>query len=723
MAVDRLHAAVAALLPYPELVLGISPTTLLVNGEPLPADPRVREAAALLHDRDVLRLRFPVTASPAEVSDFLQLLTFDTDVVRKRGGPAKMWEDFGHRSIDVHQIDYDALLGDDNTDAGDGGPAGRASVPGSSGSKAGSDGRPLPGRDDAVWRALVKSMATRRPTTTGAAIQQRLLQIAGSADAIHALAAQAMLQQPPAQGSAMLAAQAAAVLTTFQRLLSAVEAQAPGKVAETLRNLAAAASRLDPSVVLDAMAESAESGFGSSVAGALSTLFDDDQIARMLAHSLAAEGRSSSRMAAALSTMAPDASRQQRVLRLARNLSTQGDPEKSSEFHSAWHSLEQMLSGPGDALYTSAEYSSSLAEAEARSHQLRMQPTPQLDGWVHSVSAESVKTLSVTLLLDLFSLEESAEAAAEVANDLAALAEDLLMSADYREAERVVQALTDVASWSDPRRALASRIAVDTIARSTAMRDMGGAVADFEEGQYEWFCRFCALLGPVALESLVTGLAAAPDGVTRERIESVVARFGEDAVSSMAPLLAHANWMVSRAAIQMVGRLGGPQAVTALLPLVRDPDPRKVREAVATLVKLDDPTASRAIAVMLKAGSAESRGIVIDALAASRARRANLLLTAALQDIVPLGRDHGLTLRLLTALRFVGDDQSVPAIAKVIRVWSWLYWVQAGHVKRAGVGLLASMPSRAAAAALDEAARTGDLRLRSYARAGRRGDR
>ena len=449
-----------------------------VNGEPLPA-PRVREAAALLHDRDVLRLRFPATASPAEVSDFLQLLTFDTDVVRKRGGPAKMWEDFGHRSIDVHQIDYDALLGDDN--AGDGGSAGRGTVPGSSGSRAGSDGRPLPGHDDAVWRSLVKSMATRRPTSAGAAIQQRLLQIAGSADAIHALAAQAMLQQPPAQGSAMLAAQAATVLMTFQRLLGAVETQAPGQVAETLRNLAAAASKLDPSVVLDAMAESAESGFGGSVAGALSTLFDDDQIARMLAHSLAAEGRASGRMAAALSTMAPDASRQQRVLRLARNLSTQGDPEKSSAFHSAWHSLEQMLSGPGDELFTSAEYSSSLAEAEARSHQLRMQPTPQLDGWVHSVSAESVKTLSVTLLLDLFSLEESAEAAAEVANDLAALAEDLLMSADYREAERVVQALTDVASWSDPRRALAARIAVD-LARPPRCATWA-TVTDFEDGQ------------------------------------------------------------------------------------------------------------------------------------------------------------------------------------------------------------------------------------------------
>ena len=192
---------------------------------------------------------------------------------------------------------------------------------------------------------------------------------------------------------------------------------------------------------------------------------------------------------------------------------------------------------------------------------------------------------------------------------------------------------------------------------------------------------------------------------------AVVARFGERRVVDSALRTPIDG---PRAAI----RVGAPRRSAGSrgkLPLVRDPDPRK-DAGVATLVKLDDPTASRAIAVMLKAGSAESRGLVIDALGASRARRANLLLTAALQEIVPLGRDHGLTLRLLTALRFVGDDQSVQAIAKVIRVWSWLYWVQDGHVKRAGVGLLASMPSRAAAAALDEAARTGDLRLRSYAR-------
>src|SRR5258708_30644119 len=75
---------------------------------------------------------------------------------------------------------------------------------------------------------------------------------------------------------------------------------------------------------------------------------------------------------------------------------------------------------------------------------------PELSDWMDSLGQESVRTLSVTLLVDLMTIETDAARATEIATDLAALGEDLLMSGSYDDAAAVTRALSARATVAGP---------------------------------------------------------------------------------------------------------------------------------------------------------------------------------------------------------------------------------------------------------------------------------
>ncbi len=376
---ERLRSAMVQVSGHSGLELGVTPGGLMANGEPLPADQRMSEAAALLHERDILRLRVLHAPAVNEVSDFLHLLGFDGNALRREGGPSRVWENFGYRWLEVDQIDYDLILRD--------APAGTVPANGASG-RGGGNGHGSAGQDD-VWASLVRSIAGGRNTTESAA-QKRLVDIARSAESIRELASQASSTHTAPNGAAMAAAQAATVLATFDRLVEAVRTNAPDDLSVAVKNVAKAATELDPALVMRAVGESAESGMGAELTATLGRYFDDSQVARMLARSLAAEGRATGRMAAALSTLTPDADRRDRVVRLAQSMSASTD--KPSGLETMWTSLQQFMSGPSDNTYVSDGYSATLEQAETRSHRLTLDVPAELDAWVHTVSSESVRS-------------------------------------------------------------------------------------------------------------------------------------------------------------------------------------------------------------------------------------------------------------------------------------------------------------------------------------------
>jgi hypothetical protein len=88
------------------------------------------------------------------------------------------------------------------------------------------------------------------------------------------------------------------------------------------------------------------------------------------------------------------------------------------------------------------------------------------------------------------------------------------------------------------------------------------------------------------------------------------------------------------------------------------------------------------------------------------------MLARIIDESEPMGRDHLVVLDTIAALGQVGTDRAVPSLARVIQRRSWFGRRKLRSLKEQGVKALAMIGTPSAAAALDEAARTGDRMLK-----------
>src|SRR5262245_32514117 len=223
--VDRLRRALEEAASSQVFSIGVTPETLLVDGTPA-ADGLgpVSDAAAWLHQRDVLKLTFAGTVTPESLQAFLGLLADDANAIRAKGGPAKVWTELGHPGIGIDQIDFNVVLEDRDVE------------------------RPARRKDD-LWKSIVQAVTDRRKTLDETT-QRRLLEIAGDSIAIGELAKDVMAPNFAMDGSPMLTSQAAAVVAAYRHLVGIVEVMAPDRRTEVMQNLAAATASLDPRVIM-----------------------------------------------------------------------------------------------------------------------------------------------------------------------------------------------------------------------------------------------------------------------------------------------------------------------------------------------------------------------------------------------------------------------------------------------------------------------------------------
>jgi hypothetical protein len=197
--------------------VGITPDTLLVEGASAdPAQPAIAELAALLHDRDLLRITIAGEVPHPALHSFLRLLALDADERRRRGGPARIWAAEGHPSLTLEQIDYEKVLAREQGSA------------------------PEPASRDDLWRSIVMSIVTTQQTVFDERAQERLVAIAGSIPDIGDLATAVSAPRCGVDGSPMITSQAAAVLAAYRHLASIVSVKAPDRISEVMNNLATA---------------------------------------------------------------------------------------------------------------------------------------------------------------------------------------------------------------------------------------------------------------------------------------------------------------------------------------------------------------------------------------------------------------------------------------------------------------------------------------------------
>jgi len=669
--------------------IGITPETLLVEGAP--ADTKqaaIGEAAAMLHDCDLLELTFVGEAPQEALHAFLRLLTLDAQERRRRGGPAAIWAAEGHPSLVLAQIDYARVLAREEGEVAE------------------------PAKRDDVWRSIVMSIAGGQKAIFDERAQLRLLAIAGSPHDISDLATAVAAPKCALDGSPMITSQAATVLAAFRHLTSIVSVASPERMPEVMNNIATASLQLDPHVMMQVLESEDDPTTSVAVVRGIAGAFDDMKVAQLLATALALDGQASDRLATIFNTIAPDEDRKRRVMTLTRSLLSESDFGQGGQFQTLWSSMEELLVTYNDKPFVSEAYRASLDGIGGRAERMAAVDMPvEHHEWMESLGQENVRRLSVQMLIDLMTIETNATRAAEIAEDMEALAEDLLMAGAYDDVRAVTAAMAERATSATAVGREACRHALNQLGESLAMRDTVAVLGDLDDGGWAVVRTVIRTTGPSTVEPLTTLVAVEQETPGSARAAELIVAFGKPSVTRLATLVGDSRWTAQRAGARLLGAIASPDGVPLLQPLLRKSDPRVTREAVAALGRIDDPSAARAIHTVLRAAAGATRQAVVDALVADRDERVVPMLVRVIAESDTFGKDYEIVLESIEALATVGSDQATPTLVSVARQRRWFGRKKLRTLKEKAVDGLARIGGPQALQAIDDAEKTGDRLL------------
>jgi hypothetical protein len=696
--VDRLRTTLAAATAGQVFAFGVTPETLLIGGSPAGTDGPVSEAAAWLHQHDILQLTFFGDVPVGTLQALLALMAEDIDAVRARGGPAKAWLAQGQIAVAIEQIDFTSVFEEREVQ------------------------HPARRKDD-LWRSIVRAVIDRRKVLDEA-VQRRLLEIAGDVGAIGELAQDVIAPNFAADGSPMLTSQAAAVFAAYRHLVSIVDVMDPGRRTEVMQNLTAATATLDPRVILQMLGGAEDAGAGAAggisaaeIKSGIAAGFDDFKVAQLLATTLAIDGQATERLAGVFDTIALDEPRKRRVLTMTKTLLSETSFGQTNQFQTLWTSMEELLLAYNEKPFVSAQYKAGLDQIGVRADAMAGDIPEELVALVETLGQDNVRRLSVTLLVDLLKLEKNAERAPELARDVAALGEDLLLAGDYPSALVVTRALAEQVRSPGAVASAGSRVALDALVGTSAFHETVELLGEMTPEDAACFADICAAAGPAATDALRPLVEVDELTPARQRAGAIVVRYGAPAATRLAPLVGSEQWYTRRNVAELLGELGVPESVPFLQPLLRGSDARVLQAAVRALANIDDPAAARAVHTVLRAAAGAQRQAVVAALVAERDPRVVPVLVCILNESEPLGSDHHIVLETLGAIGDLGRDEAVPHVANVMRRRSWFARKKTRALKQGSIGALQRIGSAAATQAIVDAASHGDRLLRKLARA------
>jgi hypothetical protein len=691
MAVERLIATATEACVGGMMQLAVTPRALLLDGLPLDStDLAAIECAELLHDRDILQLTLAAPPNDAIIRAFLTVMSLDRETRRARGGPAAIWGAEDQTAILVEQIDYQEIL-ERELDEG-------------------------PSRRDATWKSIVRSIIMGQSTFT-AAEQERLLEISRDVGAIGELCKDAKEPFSMPDGSPMLTTQAATVLAVYRHIAKTVTALEPERVQEVINTLALAAGNLDTSTALELLLQEEHADEGIPIVAALKQSFDDQQVALLLARALASPGHATSRLARVLDTIAPDDQRKKRVLTLARKLISERDFGSKRPIDDIRKSLDELLLQYDETTYVSKDYRESMDHAATRAADLAARGLPpEMDEWLATLGGDSVRRLSGQLLIDLLRNETVAGRMAETARDMAAFVEELLLAGAYAECVPVIDELTAATTRKPAIAPDACRRAIDGVGDSSAFAEAASTLGDQSADEFAAFEKLVRAIGPSTIPGLMTAYQREDGGTAADRATVLIGALGAPAIPAITAALEDKRWFAQRELAKALGRIGGAAAVPPLQSLLRRADLRVLQTAVAALSGISDPGAERALHMVLKATTGESRAAVINSLVGLKDARVVPMLTRILPETDPFSDEHPLLFETLTALSTMKDDRAVAPIAAVARKKKWSAWGRTKQTRKACLDALARIGTTKAKHAIADLASTGDFFLKRMAR-------
>ena len=690
MAVERLVAASRDACAGGMLQVAVTPRALLLDGLPLESsDQAAIECAELLHDRDILQITLATAPNDATIRALLAVLSLDRETRRARGGPAAIWAEQEQLEIVLEQIDYQELL-EREVDEG-------------------------PARRDATWKSIVRSIILGQTTFT-AAEQERLLEISRDVGAVGELCKDAREPFCMPDGSPMLTTQAATVLAVYRHIAKTVTALEPERIKEVMDSLALSANSLEPTTALELLLQEEQANEGIPIIAALKQSFDDQQVALLLARALASPGHATNRLAKVLDTLAPDEQRKKRVLTLARKLISERDFGSKRPIDDIRKSLDELLLQYDESTFVSQDYRASMDQAGARAADLAARGLPEeMPQWLETLGADSIRRLSGQLLIDLLRNETIAARAAELARDMSAFVEELLLAGAFGEGRPVVDELAAAARRKPAVAADACLKAMDAVATSKALTEAVSSISDLTDSELTAFEQLVLALGAPTVPALIQACQREHAGSTTDRVMAILSRLGPAAIPGISAAIDAAPWFVHRDLARVLGTIGGAGAVPPLQGLLRRNDARVLQTAVAALSSIRDAAAERALYTVLRASTGEARTAVITALVGLKDARVVPMLARVLQDADPFGEERPMILDTLAALSTMRDDRALSQIAALTRHRRWTAWGKTTQMRSAALDALSKIGTPKARDTISDLARNGDFFLRRLA--------
>jgi hypothetical protein len=676
------------------LKLTVLPESLLLDERP-PAKPEaaVSELAVLLHSHSIGEMVVNPGGDVEAWRSFLLLLGRAPDAVRADGGIARVWSTMVGRHVEIREIDYAEVL------------------------------RERAGGHSAAWDRVVTNCLQGSVDLDEEAIAE-LLGITADPARLAELMADVEAGVEPTAG---MTAKTAALMRMLRGIVDAVSKREPDRMEPVLRNVAAAVGQLTPELLMGLFEQRGETEEGPRLMNAVVSRMSDGTIAQFVSRNVIAESTATDRLVQAFQSLVPDAGQRPRMLALAKE-DVAGSPLGSTEgFESVWNQVaEKLLTSYSDESYVSDAYGRELSGARMHAiavEQVSDDPPERVSAWLGTVATSALRTLDLTLLLDLLRIEQDDDRWGELMTPVVKQLEDQLLVGDFDAGLQLIAVLVQEASGpsgqsgqGSTKRRQHAITAIDTLIAGSMMHHITTHLATIDEAQFERVKAMCVSLGEVLVRPLAEALSVEDRPRTRERLTAILIGFGAVGRRTVERLKSSQNPAVRRTAIYLLREFGGSEALPDLTELLGDNEPQVQREAVRAILNIGTDAAYDILQKAIATGTDRSREAIMQSISSVRDERVTPLFVYILNNVDHRGPTATVYLRAIESLGVLKDPQAITPLRQSLYRGEWWAPRRTAALRTAAAAALARIGTDEARAALEEAASTGSRGVRAAAR-------
>jgi HEAT repeat protein len=648
-------------------------------------DAGIAELADLLHRHLIGGLTLNAGADADSWRTLLLLLARTPEDVRGDGGIRHLWATAGGPSIDIEEIDYAEVL------------------------------REKQGVAVAVEQILAAALAGSMLELDDSGVRL-LLDIVQDPAKLEEL----MSQLEGASAKHGADTQAAAFLTLMRGLAEWLSKHDPQRLDSMFGQMGQAAGRLSADAMLKLLDQrnKPEAMVGSvNVAGAVIDRMSDESVSHFVARSVIKERGASERLAHAFQALVPDVDRQRQLLGLAQDEVAAAEAGNEG-FAELWERVESMLTSYSDEGFVSEQYARELSGARTRAVDVERtsdDPPERIALWLTTVADASLRSLDHLLLVDLLSIETDPLRWRDIAETVAAHAEDLVRVGYFDQAWQLADAVVTEGD-RDPARRPHATAALERFGRGTMMKHVSAHLRAADDASYDRFKALCHGVGPSIIPALAEVLSSEQDARSRRRLRDILLGFGSKGRDAVRQLMNAPNWEVRRTAAYLLREFGGTEGLKELIPLLTDSEPLVQREAVQGLVMNGSDEASRILLTAVTSAGGRSRETLLNELMGMRDERAAPLFCFLVRHMDRRSEPH-LYLSSVEALGTFGGPDAVEALRFALHQGDWWSPLKTRRSRAAAARALRRIGTPAAMDVLRDASTRGARGVRAAARA------